>query len=386
MAGMTIRAVKAKHGDALLLFAGGATVLIDGGPSGVYRRYLRDQLLALDGNGEEPAQIDLMMVSHIDADHIDGILDLTAELLEAREEDRDPIVEVKRAWHNSFADTIARASAVGNSSQVRSEAASVASCFDEFDLPGLDPQLSKLVLSSVGQGRQLRLDLKALNISINQRFSDRMALQQAASGPWKCGDLSIDVIGPTEKEISDLQAKWAKELERILNKEADMSLAAKSMDASVSNLASIVVVAEAGGKRALLTGDARGKMIVKWLEQTGRLQVGGNVHFDLLKLPHHGSDRNVTPDFFRRVTADHYLICGDGGHGNPEPAALEMLFEARPDLNYTVHMTYGPEDLKQHKKFKKVGNVAQLKKVLNADRSKVLNYPSENATFIDIAL
>ena len=76
MSSMTLRALRAKHGDSLLLFAGDATVLIDGGPSGVYRGALRDALTALPGQDGAAPMIDLMMVSHIDADHIYGLVHL----------------------------------------------------------------------------------------------------------------------------------------------------------------------------------------------------------------------------------------------------------------------------------------------------------------------
>ena len=78
MSKLTLRALKAKHGDSFFLFAEGATVLVDGGPSGTYNQVLRDHLRNLGRDGEDQPRIDLMMVSHIDADHIDGILYLTA--------------------------------------------------------------------------------------------------------------------------------------------------------------------------------------------------------------------------------------------------------------------------------------------------------------------
>jgi hypothetical protein len=42
---------------------------------------------------------------------------------------------------------------------------------------------------------------------------------------------------------------------------------------------------------------------------------------------HHGSDRNVTRRFFRRVTADHYVCSADGLHGNPDLATLIWIVE-----------------------------------------------------------
>ena len=387
MSDLMFRAVKAKHGDCFFLFADGATVLVDGGPSGVYNTFLRDQLLALPREDEEdPPVIDLMMISHIDADHIDGVLDLTAELIEARDEERDPIVDIRQAWHNSFADTIAKvtgASAAGT----RSEAASLAGAFDDLSIDGFDPHEAKLVLSSVAQGRQLRLDLKALNIDINKRFRDRMILVGNARRPTRIGKMKLHVIGPGEDEVERLKKAWQRSLKKILKREAEAASAARSMDRSVSNLASIVVVAEAGGKTALLTGDARGAMIMEWLEATDRLEPGGTVHFDIVKLPHHGSDRNVTDEFFQRVTADHYVICGDGRHGNPEPHTLKMLFEARPELNYKVHMTYSPDAVKTHREFVKHNLGPELDAVLaDPNRRATLNWPDGEATHIDIAL
>jgi len=383
---LKLRAIKAKHGDSLLLFASGATVLIDGGPSGVYNQSLREQLLMLDRHDDEPPRIDLLMVSHIDADHIDGVLDLTAELIEAREGEEDPLVRIDRAWHNSFSDLIAEAG-VETSTQVSAAAANVAGVFEDTLTVQIDPRESKLVLSSVAQGRRLRLDLKALNIDLNQRFEGRTVLCSDASTPWSKGNLSMTVIGPTKKELDSLKRTWKKEVKKILASSPASTAAVGSLDKSVTNLASIVTVAEIGSTSVLLTGDARGDMIIEWLEANGRLHAGDSVHFSVLKLPHHGSDRNVSPTFFERVTADHYVICGNGGHGNPEPKTLNMLFEARPDLNYQVHMTYSPEELNNHKTYVKEGNVEKLADVLSdPKRKKALNFPEHGNSYLDIDL
>ena len=64
------------------------------------------------------------------------------------------------------------------------------------------------------------------------------------------------------------------------------------------------------------------------------------LHVDLMKVPHHGSDRNVEPVFFERITADHYVISGDGEHGNPEVDMLDMLAGARGRARYTLHFTF----------------------------------------------
>ena len=89
----------------------------------------------------------------------------------------------------------------------------------------------------------------------------------------------------------------------------------------------------------LLTGDARGDDILAGLAGA-RLLKNGRCHVDLLKIPHHGSDRNVSTEFFQQVTADHYVISADGQHGNPDIAMLQMLSQARQaDDGFTVHLT-----------------------------------------------
>src|SRR5262249_20049999 len=108
----------------------------------------------------------------------------------------------------------------------------------------------------------------------------------------------------------------------------------------------VVVLAEVGKKRILLTGDARGDKVLEGLEFVGLVKKGGSLHVDVLKGPHHGSANNLDDDFFERITADHYVFSGDGEHGNPERESLEMLLKARGDSeDYQVHLTYPIKEL-----------------------------------------
>ena len=70
-----LEALKAKHGDCLLLHWGtdGADrhlALIDGGPNTVYANALQPRLEELAGGPQGSLRVDLMMLSHIDDDHI----------------------------------------------------------------------------------------------------------------------------------------------------------------------------------------------------------------------------------------------------------------------------------------------------------------------------
>jgi hypothetical protein len=90
----------------------------------------------------------------------------------------------------------------------------------------------------------------------------------------------------------------------------------------------------------LLTGDARGDHVLDALKAAGAT-TRGKLHVDILKLPHHGSIRNVEENFFEVITADHYVISANGRDGNPETETLELIATARGTDKFTVHLTYG---------------------------------------------
>ena len=49
----------------------------------------------------------------------------------------------------------------------------------------------------------------------------------------------------------------------------------------------------------------------------------------MLKVQHHGSEHNIDADFCRRVTADHYVFCGNGDHDNPDLTRCEAILDSR---------------------------------------------------------
>jgi hypothetical protein len=97
-----------------------------------------------------------------------------------------------------------------------------------------------------------------------------------------------------KEELADLQKDHDTFLKAAAaKKKAGTASLADFSDTSVPNLSSVVVLAEAGGKSILLTGDARGDKILTGLELIGAITPKGKLHVDVLKMPHHGSDRNM---------------------------------------------------------------------------------------------
>ncbi|HSK63836.1 MAG TPA: hypothetical protein VK893_08350 [Pyrinomonadaceae bacterium] len=350
---------RAKKGDCLILHYGTKTNpglgLIDGGPSQVYGPHLKPRLQEIRKmrklGPDEPLPVDFLMVSHIDDDHINGVLELTKELLEAKAAKKQLPVKIKGVWHNTFDDII------GNNPKELTAAVTAqfgaASLTGEPDVDGLDPDVAK-VLASVSQGFRLRDDLRGLKLRINPDFNGGLVIAKKKGKAIDLGKgLKFTVIGPMHDEVVALQKDhdaFLKKKEKA-KEQGTAGLLAAFTDSSVANLSSVVVLAEVGKKRMLLTGDARGDKLLKGLELVGLLKKDGTMHVDVFKAPHHGSDRNADPVLFRRVTADHYVFSGNGEHGNPERETLQMLLDERGDEDdFTIHLTYPIDEIDVRRK------------------------------------
>ncbi len=339
---LILETLRAKYGDSLLLHFGTKKkpqlAVIDGGPPSVYNDALKPRLEAIRKERKlsqnEPLEIELMMVSHIDEDHIAGILQLVRKVKDLKDSKQPVPWEIRRFWHNSFDDLL------GNDDV---EVGSAASVMSPASIGDLLQTKGSLILASVGQGRELRKLLDFLQLAGNPPFG---GLVRAGHEPITLGNLKLTVVAPLEENLHELQEEWDKEVKAILKKEKDKQALAKAaayVDESVANLSSIVVLVEADGKRILLTGDGRGDHTIQGLEKAGLLKKG-KIKVDVLKMPHHGSIRNIDTSYFETVQADHYVISADGKFDNPDLATLEMLSRMRPDDDFTIHLTYPTDE------------------------------------------
>ena len=342
----TLEAVPARYGDCLLLHYGTkdepGLALIDGGPDQVWKPFLEKRLAAIQKRRGDGFQIDLLMVSHIDDDHVLGIGDFTSAWRSAKTAGEKWPYPVKQAWFNSF-------ERISNAKNLSAVTASVTASTGAASLREIDlnrPEIKNSnkdeacaglkVIASVNNGNKVRKDLEALRVPINRGFAgDLVRPGGGPSVPYKLGsELTLHVAAPLPKQLEKLQLMFARKLE------PEDALAAYT-DGSVPNLSSIAAIARYKGKTMLLTGDARGDYLIEGLKAEGLLADGGTLHVDILKMPHHGSDRNVDPSFFTTITADHYVASADGTFGNPDRTTLEMLIDQRgKQAQYTIHLTY----------------------------------------------
>ena len=295
-------------------------VVIDGGPpaSSGERCGRGSMQIQEAARRAAPLDIDLLMVSHIDEDHINGVLEFSQG---AAERHRTP-VQVPgpdSCWLNSFDDEVKAVNEAAPASIVPA---------------GLEAREA-----SVGESRSLRSNAAGLDWPEHKGFDELVMATDNKGVKVDLDPLKLTVIGPRQVDLDALQNEWVKEIAK-LKKEGKMKPASvEKLDNSPPNLSSIVCVAELDGKRMLLTGDAQGPKVLEGLEAAGFLKPGETMDVDLLKLPHHGSSYNNTLEFLERVRAPHIVISADGKDDNPDLPTLERLSKARPDDDFTIHFT-----------------------------------------------
>lgn len=122
------------------------------------------------------------------------------------------------------------------------------------------------------------------------------------------GQVKIKVIGPTVQDM----VRVAKRIETHYCKEHSGRLYLGNIsdaedkykpDTSETNNASIIMVIEHDNKKLLFTGDSSAENIITAVNKYYQ-----NTWFDIFKLPHHGSQHNISRELIKRIKANKYII------------------------------------------------------------------------------
>ena len=372
----TLEVLKASEGDCLLLHWGTPDdpklAVIDGGPGRTWETSLRPRLdelfehYAATHAGAAELPIEVVMVSHVDTDHIVGIRKMFAELVaEADNLGSEPRpLQVIRLWHNTFNDIVGDTDDEYYNKLPASLTASVGGAASPDLVAAIEVAVQErangasaddisLILAGHADGRNLRVaqaklrdlgKIATLNDPFHKDGHATLITGRSGAGSVNVAGIDVTVIGPSEDEINELQ----REVDEYLTEHhlsAAAVLAAYS-DPSVTNLSSIVCLVRDEHNTVLLTGDARGDKILAGLARADQLDANGRLHVDVLKVPHHGSDNNVTAEFFTSITAKTYVLSGNGKNGNPERTTIEWIVAShQPDDHYTLVIPYPISDV-----------------------------------------
>ncbi|MBA3340974.1 MAG: MBL fold metallo-hydrolase [Gemmatimonadaceae bacterium] len=365
---MKLKIFESDMGDCLLLEGdSGELMLCDGGMKASLKGHVRAELSKLRDAGR---QLDLVYVSHVDNDHISGILQLLEDEAEWRvfdlhQANGDPIREpriprppvIKGILHNAFRDQVR-----ANNKEIENLLVASAPALYASAVPELIQAADEMQGIAAGIPEALKVSRlvspDALDIPMNKPpgVADAATLLFAGQpgAEFVLGSMKFTLIGPTKKELASLAKGWntwlrnnqaevrtiRAELRQRIDDFSSGALTTSPYDlrdwngipdlkgVSAPNVASLMFMVEESGRRLLLTGDGQQDVILEGLKRTGFLDAGF-VHIEALKVQHHGSENNMNEDFARRVSADHYVFCGNGSHHNPEIKVIDMVFASR---------------------------------------------------------
>ncbi|MFJ5073669.1 MBL fold metallo-hydrolase [Streptomyces sp. NPDC088553] len=290
----------AEDGDCLLLEYGNddfaRRILVDGGRRGTYAR-IKPLLAGLDGG------IDVLVVTHVDQDHILGVLALLG--------DPGRPVEIGDVWFNGF-----------------------------------DHLHDREVFGAV-DGELLTTELMNQRLPWNAAFAGR-SIEIDHPPTWFDDGSTMEVLAPDRRLLESLIDTWRTKceeaglipgidpkerqpeagIERFGAIDVDALAAAPfRRDGSPTNPTSIGLLFEFEGVRLILTGDADDPRLVASLRPRAEAE-NGRLRIDALKVAHHGSAKNLSNNLLGLLDCGRYLISTNGSvHGHPDDIAIARILK-----------------------------------------------------------
>lgn len=314
----TITFFPATYGDSIWISYGAAQkphhILIDGGTAGT-----RDPILKkLNEVEEKGGTLELVVVTHVDRDHIEGILSIFERI--------EGGIKPNDFWFNAWKHLVKA---------------------EEFEKFGAE------------QGEKLSTFLTKSKIPWNKWF-DHKAVVVPDTGALPAvtlnGKAKLTLLSPCNRHLAALKPVWQKEIidaglvtgkvpvimpkgkweryggGKMPNVEKLCKESFKEDDAKV-NGSSIAFLFKYAGKSVLLTGDAHPSTIKESLDRIPRRE--GII--DLFKLSHHGSKGNTSPDLFASVVAKDYVISTNGSnYYHPDQETIARLLKSNKEAKRLV--------------------------------------------------
>jgi len=364
---INIKFFPANNGDCILIKVSDILILIDGGYINTYNEYLKPELEKLSSEG---FSISHLIVSHIDGDHISGIIKLLLE------NENDQIIPIKNIWHNShrhlqdfehpFKHNIENTS--GN---------------DLHPIPVksyLKEVIGEIHNISAEQGSSLGGLILGGQYNWNAEFNHKAVSVDNNDIIQINSEMTIRLLSPDNNKLKILKKFWERELyikgyatsqninnyddafEFLIAQEKERKIKiAKNVskgtfdfeglakqefdeDNSASNGSSISFVLEYANKKLLFLADSHPSLIVESLKKHYINEVFP-MKFDLIKLSHHGSILNTSKELLDLIDSENYIISTDGSIFNhPNIETIARIIVRKNDFKRTLIFNY-PIDL-----------------------------------------
>lgn len=362
----------AQNGDAFLLSTDRTNILIDGGYARTFNTYIQKDLEELAARN---ACLNLVIVTHIDADHIGGIIHFLALNGDSKAKN---VISVEEIWHNSL-----RSLTSVNKTELPPEDLAVINAINKRGHPKELRPIPGFNEISARQGSTLATLIKAGKYvwnrtdGIHSICTDSVQYKQFQDG-------LVRVLTPSRDRLDCLIKSWQRDLRRYgftspistsqaiddafeLNfehnnkgqKKGGSLISAggnKSLekiykpDNSPTNASSIATIIELNGIRLLMLADALAEDILMAVHRL-RSQ-GESMIFDAIKISHHGSNYNTSPELLQVIDAPKYFISSDGSkHNHPDIELLRAIVDREAIFTRTLYFNYSTPESREIREF-----------------------------------
>ena len=346
---LKIRMHKANNGDCFSIKSESEFILIDGGTAQSFEHWKGQIIGKVD-------KIDALIVTHIDNDHVNGIIKLLMD------PECPPIEQVFFNGAEQLFGSLSEDGQADHRADIKLQALS-GEC---SDIGNKEP-----IGSSEGTSLSYVISSKGINCNV-------LALYREKCKSFDIGSLTFTLIGPTYNSLTELKRIWEIQLEqrnikpRIISKpyydafeqyvsnvialtpnnheiSSTENNSVKALantpfedDNSPTNKSSFSFLIESNDKRILYLGDCHTGAVTSWLD----LEKLETIHVDIVKISHHGSKNNTSLDLLRRIKCNKYLISTNGkSHGHPNLETLARIALVNADINTEIHLNYKLETI-----------------------------------------
>jgi beta-lactamase superfamily II metal-dependent hydrolase len=317
---MNIKLLKANRGDSIHLTYYDSkgklkNILIDGGTSQTYtfkdaKKKLTDGDLKKTIEAIKPGKIDLVILTHIDDDHIHGFLKWFAA-------DNDAYKSIGEIWFNS--GRIIKSFLNDATSEITNL---------EFR--------PKTAETSILQG-----------VNFEKYISEKGIWNEAII---KAGDiinvdnLKFQILSPNDKKLSAILAKWNEKSPFSLDTTTSTNAYKKTIkklietdvfdeDSDASNGSSIAFILTKDNLNYLFLGDAHPSLLISELKKTFNKEE--RLKAEYIKLSHHGAKKNNPIELFELIETNKYLVSTNGAkHGHPDKVTIARIISVNPKAEF----------------------------------------------------
>ncbi|MBN1038262.1 MULTISPECIES: MBL fold metallo-hydrolase [unclassified Clostridium] len=378
----------AKKGDVFLLrFDNKNNILIDMGYRDTYTNYIRDRLIQIKNEGQ---CIDLLVITHIDQDHIEGAIEFFKENGNCN---NSKIVEVKEIWHNSYrhlqfdkekrdkisnfethrleeiilANSNRRENTTNESKQIKAKHGSTLAGY----LYGFDYEKrwnTKFNHKAVNLDNRREIEFDYIKIYMLSPNTDNL---KRLSNKWlkELRKFDFDFNISDEKIFDDAYEMYLKKIKPLMDVNDEEKVSYRKVNfktvidnliestdnsTSESNESSIAFIIEYKNVKVLFLGDADESIILNGLNKYNNL--GNELDFDVIKLSHHGSIRN-NYNLIDIIKAKRYLISTNGkSYGHPDENVIAKIIMHNKEhkelyFNYPIKMLEEINDIQLREKY-----------------------------------